>query len=181
MDKNIFKALSVEEEHRNCWYEGNYCKLHDIAYQSEEEYEQHPEVTHHYIAFDQITDWGMPCKKLMVAINPDTLCQFTGKVDNNSKCIWEHDIVKVTNTYNNPATVLWYVVRYLPGAGAFAYTDPKELMYCSMADFHDKCIIEVVGNEFDTPELLNNIKSQTPEEYMEEMAEVARKLGIIND
>lgn len=126
-------------------------------------------------------DWGLPNRKLRADINPDTLCEYTGKQDHNKKLIWEHDIVRVTNTYNDPATVSWYLVRYREDEGAFVFTDPKELMFNHMGAFHDMCHIEVMGNEFDNPELLENIRCQTPEEFQAEIEAEMRKRGIKYD
>lgn len=181
MDKNIFKVLGVDDKDQHHWYEGYYWRTQDTTYCFTEDYERNPEITHDYIVFDQMTDWGLPNKKLRADINPDTLCQLTGKRDSNKKHIWEHDIVKVTNTYNNPATVSWYVVRYFPDAGAFVFTDPKGLMYNHLNAFHDKCIIEVMGNEFDNPELLGNIKCQTPEEFQDDLMKFMRERGFMHD
>lgn len=120
-------------------------------------------------------------RKLRADINPATLCEYTGKLDHNKKRIWEHDIVRVTNTYNTPATVSWYLVRYREDEAAFVFTDPKELMFNHMGAFHDMCHIEVMGNEFDNPELLENIRCQTPAEFQTELDAEMRKRGIKYD
>ena len=40
------------------------------------------------------------------------------------------------------------------------------------------CRIEVMGNEFDNPELLENIRCQTPAEFQAEFETEMRKRGI---
>lgn len=177
----LFKAHGIEDRDKNHWYQGNYWRTDDTTYCVASDYESSPNNTHHYIVFDEVTDWGLPNRKMRADINPETLCEYTGKLDHNKKRIWEHDIVRVTNTYNNPATVSWYVIRYRPQTGAFVFTDPKELMYSSLDGFHELCHIEVMGNEFDNPELLENVRSQTPEEFQAELEEEMRKRGIKND
>ena len=43
------------------------------------------------------------------------------------------------------------------------------------------CHIEVLGNEFDNPELLENIRCQTPEEFQAEIEAEMGKRGIKYD
>lgn len=181
MRNRLFKALGADEADKSHWYTGYYWRTQDTTYCIALDYDENPNNTHHYILFDEMTDWGLPNRKLRADINPNTLCEYTGKRDYNKKLIWEHDIVRVTNTYNAPATVSWYAVRYLPEAGAFVFTDPKGYMYNNLNGFHERCHIEVMGNEFDNPELLENIRCQTPEEFQAEIEAEMRKRGIKHD
>ncbi|MDD3337836.1 MAG: YopX family protein [Lachnospiraceae bacterium] len=165
----LYKGKGTDKKDKNHWYKGCYYHTQDTSYCFSEDNAAHPKNDHHYILFDQMTDWGLPNRKLRADINPDTLCEYTGLFDNNSVRIWEHDIIRLINTYNHPATESWYVVRYRKEAAAFVYTDPKEYMYNYMNGFHDKCVIEVMGNEIENPELLKNIQCLTPEEFEEDM------------
>lgn len=181
MRNRLFKALGADEADKSHWYTGYYWRTQDTTYCIAFDHEDDPNNTHHYILFDEMTDWGLPNRKLRADINPDTLCEYTGKLDYNKKRIWEHDIVRITNTYNTPATVSWYLVRYREDEAAFVFTDPKELMFNHMGAFHDMCHIEVMGNEFDNPELLENIRCQTPAEFQAEIEAEMRKRGIKYD
>ncbi len=166
--RNIrFRAKGADTADSKHWYEGCYYQTSDTTYCFAEDYERHPDNTHHYILFDQMTDWGLPNRKLRAAINPDTLCECTGKRDSNHKTIWERDIVRTTNTINDH--VSWYVVRWRDEVGGFVFTDPMEYMYNHMNAFHDRVKIEVMGNEIDNPELIGNVECLTPEEFQEEL------------
>lgn len=181
MRTRLFKALGVDEKDKSHWYIGYYWKTQDTTYCISEDYSENPNITHHYILFDQMTDWGLPNRKLRADINPNTLCEYTGKLDANKKRIWEHDIVRVTNTYIEPATESWYVVRYRENEGAFVFTDPNELMFNNMGAFHDMCCFEVMGNEFDDPELLKKVRCRTAEEFQAEFEKKTRRMGIKYD
>ncbi len=163
----LFRAKSADPANNKRWFEGSYYRTDETTYCFAEDYERHPENTHHYILFDQMTDWGLPNHKYRVDINPDTLCQCTGKQDSNHKMIWEHDIVRATNTIND--YVSWYVIRWRDKVGGFVFTDPMEYMYDTMNAFHDRVKIEVMGNEIDNPELTENIECLTVEEFQEEL------------
>ncbi len=163
----LFRAKGVEPADKNHWYEGYYYRCDDTTYCFKEDYDGHPEITHHYILFDQMTDWGLPNQHMRADINPDTLCQCTGIRDSNHRMIWEHDIVRTTNTINDHVT--WYVCRWRDEVGGLVFTDPMEYMYNNMNAFHDRVLIEVMGNEIENPELLENIESLTPDEFMEKL------------
>lgn len=60
-------------------------------------------------------------------IDPETLCQYTGLTDKNSKRIWENDIIK-HEISDDIGIVKWY---------------------------GEDCVCEVKGNVFDNPEYLD--------------------------
>ena len=78
-------------------------------------------------------------------VNPETICQFTGRYDVNKKRIWENDIVKniidgdiykcAWNSYNCE-----YELRNEKESFGLGYINPHSY--------------EVVGNAIDNPELL---------------------------
>ena len=91
------------------------------------------------------------------AIDPDTLCQYTGLTDKNGKKIWENDIVTITiecDDYFIPSET--GIVEYSYGQYELKVkaTDGQEaysnlINKLSEAPFE----IEKLGNIFDNPEL----------------------------
>lgn len=73
-------------------------------------------------------------------VDPSTICQCTGMKD---KLIWENDIVKISGHI-----YVCYWDEYNFEWGLKSKTQTVGLGYI------DKCIIEVIGNIFDNPELL---------------------------
>jgi hypothetical protein len=78
-------------------------------------------------------------------VRSNTVCQFTGKYDKNKERIWENDIVKIDGK-DGVFTVEW---------------DEDTARFCIPVSwykvgFEELCFdeIEVVGNIFDNPELL---------------------------
>lgn len=89
-----------------------------------------------------------------VEIVPETLCQFTGLCDKNVNRIWENDIVNYNEKY---ASIKFGMYCSSSGYGNYNlgfYVDfPGETLYRKeLGYWHEK--VEVVGNIFDNPELL---------------------------
>lgn len=76
-------------------------------------------------------------------IDKDTICQCTGLKDKNGKLIWENDIVK--------DDVIYGVVKW-DDANARNIIDDRDDGYQEYSDWWHE--VEVVGNKFDNPELL---------------------------
>lgn len=72
-------------------------------------------------------------------VNPETLVQFTGVTDKKDKKIFEGDIVKSDYGYGKPICVVEF--------NSIIYASIE----CQVSDD-----IEVIGNIYDNPELLNN-------------------------
>lgn len=82
-----------------------------------------------------------------VEIDPETLCQYTGLKDKSGKRIWENDIVRIENSMDEG-------IGNIEFYGGMWYVDgePSNSLY-DIAEYDDG-EFEVIGNIFDTPELL---------------------------
>ena len=79
-------------------------------------------------------------------IDPDTLCQYTGLTDKNGKRIWENDILR--NKKGDMGVAQWFEEH-----AAFMIWNKTKNCVCYLAE-NDFSKIEVNGNVFDNPELL---------------------------
>ena len=81
-------------------------------------------------------------------IDENTLCQYTGLRDKNGKKIWENDIVKVkySDNFEEITQVVYTEHGYCPYSYEYECED-----CCSSREVSE---IEVIGNIFDNPELL---------------------------
>lgn len=145
MREILFKAKRLDNGE---WVEGFYVRQEETSYCFKEDYERHPENTKHYIAFDMMTDWGLPNKHLIAEIDPETLCQYTGMKDKNSNRIWENDIVRIENSMDDG-------IGNIEFYGGMWYVDgePSNTLY-DIIEYDDIVEMEVVGNIFDNPELM---------------------------
>ena len=79
-----------------------------------------------------------------IRVNHKTIGQYTGLTDKNGKKIFEGDIVKVRRQYKSLICVVeWQIC-------GFTIRDQKDSSYI----IYDKIDIEVIGNIYDNPELL---------------------------
>ena len=97
----------------------------------------------HFIFFDGFADWNMPQDLMYTKVNPDTLGQYIGMVDNRGHKIFEGDILNVMG-YEGVLTAKWWILHCGFGFG-------KGTLYC---DETESNMIEVVGNIYDNPELM---------------------------
>lgn len=82
-----------------------------------------------------------------VEVDPSTICQCTGLNDKNGKLIWENDIVVYYDM-----TEERYLISWESNKACYEY----QQYGCSVMNFDELsgCEIEVIGNIFDNPELL---------------------------
>lgn len=142
------------------WYEGYYLLLHDTTYcvipsdNAEEAKRLEEKNAHHYIVFEQMTDWGLPNRHLRAEILPETLCRCTGLKDEDGKLIFEGDIVGFIDC---TSTESGYSEQYCRGpvlwdeeTASFQVTERLSAESYEVLDRGCK----VLGNKFDNPELL---------------------------
>lgn len=135
------------------WVEGHYCKISETTYAFAEDYERNPIPVHHYILHETMTDWGLPNRFNQYEIDPETLCQCTGKTDEDGKKIFEGDIVGFDDIYSTESgysessclgEVVWSAEEC-----CFYVTNR---LSAESWEVLDEC--KVVGNVFDNPELI---------------------------
>ena len=84
-------------------------------------------------------------------IDPETICQCTGLTDKNGKKIWENDIVRRTDLHNVKEPSVGFI-EYDMENTAFLIHWIDVVNYSATYPWKER--IEVIGNIFDNPELL---------------------------
>ena len=87
----------------------------------------------------------------MYAIDPTTICQYTGLTDKNGRKIWENDILKAHLDKNYPqdityTKIIWNECRFC--------TNENHSIDIETLEKWDAEHYEVCGNVFDNPDLL---------------------------
>lgn len=171
MREILFRAKRID---RGEWIEGYYCKWKQIRRYLGSVKEK---------VVDCIITWMSDGGMSRYEIDPETLCQYTGLKDKNGNRIWENDILrqKTTDEFKKYNPIEWerygivkfgesdwnddwygycsmgFYIEHLKSTSI----NPKD--YCigsiqtgiNQKDILDECYpFEVIGNIFDTPELL---------------------------
>ncbi|MBD8916772.1 MAG: hypothetical protein EGR90_00100 [Lachnospiraceae bacterium] len=84
-------------------------------------------------------------------IRPDTICQCTGLKDKNGKLIWENDIIKA---WSQGTCAKGKIKQRIDGTWIMYPAWQKGEMWYLCPDNNGETTVEVVGNVFDNPELL---------------------------
>ena len=130
MREILFKAKRIDNGE---WVEGCYISS------CEGTFIQTNCIEHYYVP-------AVSCKK----VDPETLCQFTGLCDKNGKRIWENDVVWIVcDGKEHIYQIVWdnSELDFKATNGEENYGTNYEYLLCC-----DE--IEVIGNIFDNPELL---------------------------
>ena len=84
-------------------------------------------------------------------VEPSTICQCTGLKDKNGKLIWENDIIKA---WSQGTCAKGKIKQRIDGTWIMYPAWQKGEMWYLCPDNNGGTTVEVVGNKFDNPELL---------------------------
>lgn len=122
MRNPLYKAIPKDIEDRKHFADGyatgSLWKKDKTTYCFKEDYDKDPDNSEYYIAFDEMVDWGLPNRHLIVDVIPETICEvvagLSGTVEVNGKKLkrqlFEGDIVNILRTGNLYLTD--YVIQY---------------------------------------------------------------------
>lgn len=123
------------------WVQGYVCRSHRHRGSLDSEIESY--------YFNELDDngWASEC-----VVSAETVCQYTGKSDDNKNKIWEEDFVKINGEWIG--RVIWRddVTAFC----VFPNDDLEREIYCLGFYIEEGYKVEVIGNIFDNPELLES-------------------------
>lgn len=132
MREILFKAKWIDN---GKWVEGYYQKRYDLLGNEE----------HLIFHADSYTVWEY------AEIDPKTLCQFTGLCDKNGKKIWENDIVEA---WSQGSRAIGTVKQRVDGLWIMSPAWQNHEFWELKPNSNGETTVEVLGNAFDDPELL---------------------------
>lgn len=130
MREILFKAKRKDNGE---WIEGYYLKRYDLLGNEE----------HLIFHADSYTVWEY------AEIDPETLCEFTGRCDKNGKRIWENDILMAHLDESHPEDVTYETVEWGVAEWVTHEANSVDRQYLDEFDLKH---FEVVGNIFDNKE-----------------------------
>lgn len=148
MREILFKAKRINNGE---WIEGYYYKVPETVHCFKEDYEKNPVTIHHFIIFARTTDWELPMQTYQTEIIPETLCQFTRLCDKNGKKIWENDIVEA---WSQGSRAIGQIKQRIDGLWLLYPAWQNQELWELKPDGNGKTTVEILGNIFDNPELL---------------------------
>nr|DAG47022.1 MAG TPA: YopX protein [Caudoviricetes sp.] len=131
MREILFKAKRIDNDK---WVEGYYVKKYDLLGKR-----------HLILYVDNYVRW------VCVEIDPETLCEFTGRCDKNGKRIWENDILMAHLDEFYPEDTTYETVEWGVAGWVTHEANSVDRQYLDEFDLEH---FEVVGNIFDNKELL---------------------------
>ena len=105
-------------------------------------------------------------------VDEKTICQYTGLKDKNGNKIWENDIIKPYDTVTNEN----YIISWDKEMGAFVFCDinTNNSLYVLVGHYIESIqSVEVIGNIFDNPELLNYVDNEASQQAHQEVLKSA--------
>lgn len=132
MREILFKAKRKDNGE---WIEGYYLKRYDLLGNEE----------HLIFHADSYTVWEY------AEIDPETLCEFTGRCNKNGNRIWENDILMAHLDEFYPEDVTYETVEWGVAGWVTHEANSVDRQYLDEFDVEH---FEVVGNIFDNKELL---------------------------
>ena len=108
--------------------------------------------THHFIIpLGADLSLGTPVEKIQVEVDPNTICQCTELKDENGKLIWENDIIKA---WSQGTCAKGKIKQRIDGTWIMYPAWQKLERWYLCPDNNGETTVEVIGNVFDNPKLL---------------------------
>lgn len=142
MREILFKAKRLDNGE---WVEGYYQKRKD-AFENDE---------HLIFRCESYHTWEY------VEVNPDTICQYTGLTDKNGNKIWENDVCSAILVDGRENCIVKYGRRaenFKLELGFNLEWTKTNYFRCDICYWSENEKLEVIGNIFDNPELLERMR-----------------------
>ena len=136
MREILFKA---KRKDNGKWVEGYYQKRYDLLGNEE----------HLIFHADSYTVWEY------AEIDPETLCQFTGRCDRYGNKIWENDIVEA---WSQGSRAIGTVKQRVDGLWIMSPAWKNHEFWELKPNSNGETTVEVLVNAFDNPELLQEVR-----------------------